>query len=149
MKTLIVVLIIASFVQSTILPINLILIILLCRAYIRTDETNLYLAFLFGLLSAHLNLQTLGFQSIIFLILVQLTQILSKPRLAGNPLLIVPISLAAFSFNEISISLLNHQTIHLLPQVVLESIFSLPVLYLIRLWEERFIVRKEIKLKVG
>lgn len=147
MKTLIVILIIISFVQSTILPIDLVLIILLCRSYIRTDKANLYLAFGFGLLNSHLNLQTFGFQSIIFLILLELTQLLSKSRLAGNPLLIIPISLFGLAFNGFFQSLINHQSAHILPQIFLESLLSLPILYLVRLWEERFVVAKDIKLR--
>ena len=147
MKTFIAILIAASFIQATFLPINLVLIILVCRSYIRTDKANLYLAFGFGLLNSHLNLQTLGFQSIIFLILLELTQLLSKSRLAGNPLLIIPISLFGLTFNGTFQSLINHQSAHILPQIFLESLFSLPILYLVKLWEERFVVAKEIKLR--
>ncbi len=147
MKTLIVILIIISFVQSTILPIDLVLIILLCRAYIRTDNANLYLTFGFGLLSAHLNLQNLGFISLVYLTLVELTQIISKSRLAGNALLIVPISFVGLTFNASLISLFNHESILLFPKIFLASLISLPLFYLVRIWEERFIVKGDIKLK--
>src|SRR3989338_7884502 len=100
MKTLIIILILAAFLQTTILPIDLVLLILICRAYVVSEKANLYLAFSFGLLTSHLNLVNLGFQSLIYLIIVQATQILSKIRLAGNPLLIVPISLVFLFFNQ-------------------------------------------------
>lgn len=147
MKTLIIILITVSFVQSTILPINLVLIILLCRAYLRTDNTNLYLAFGFGLLNAHLNLQSLGFISLIYLSLVELTQVISKSNFSGNPLLIIPISFLGLSINDSLISLYNHQSILLFPKIFSESFVSLPIFYLVRIWEERFIVKGDIKLK--
>lgn len=148
MKTLIIVLIISSFFQSTILPMDLVLIILLCRAYLKRDKINLVLAFAFGLFVGHLNLQPLGPQSLIYLILVQATQILSKSRLAGNSLLIMPIILILSSINIIATPLFIHQSIHLIPQVLNNTLASLPIFYLVRLWEERFVVRKEIKLRL-
>lgn len=146
MKTLIIVLIIASFLQSTILPINLVLIILIARSLIRPERANLILAFSFGLLISHLNLQPLGFQSLTFLIFIQFTQILSASKVSANPLLIIPLTSFALSLNLIATSILESQSIHLIPQVLIEGLLSLPIFYLIRLWEERFIVRKEVKL---
>ena len=148
MKTLIIILIIISFLQSTILPVNLVLIILICRAYIRPDKANLFLAFALGLLDSHLNLTAFGFQSIIYLVTVQITESLSKSRLSGNSFLIIPISLALLSLNQLANLILSHQTLLILPKTVFESLLSWPILYLVKLWEEIFIVRKEIKLKV-
>lgn len=140
MKTLIVILIIASFLETTVLPVNLVLIILICRAYLKTDRVNLYLAFGFGLLIAHLNLSNLGVGVLTYLFAVAIVQALSKLRLASNPLLIVPISFIILSFSQFaSWELLN---------ILICSFFALPIFYLLRFWEERFIVQKEIKLKL-
>lgn len=147
MKTLIVILIIASFIQTTILPIDLVLLVLICRSYIKSDRANLYLAFFFGIFTAHLNLSSIGFQSLIYLILVEATEILSKLRLAGNPVLIVPLSFFFMTFNQFANSVLNHTAFEF-SKVIIACFLSLPVLFLIRLWEERFIIRKEIKLKM-
>lgn len=148
MKTLIAILIIAAFVQTTVLPVDLVLIILICRSYIKVDRLNLILGFWLGLLVSFLDLTPLGLQAIIYLFLIQLTQVLSKFPLAGNPLLIIPISLMVLSCNHFFISLVGATSTQLFPKVIWESLLSLPVLYLLRLWEERFIVRKEIKLKL-
>lgn len=147
MKTLIIILIIASFLQTTIIPVDLVLLILICRAYIRSEKQNLYLGFAFGLLTAHLSLTSLGLTSLIYLLVIQFTQILSKLRLAGNPLLIVPVSLVLLSFSQIAYSVINQQTLEL-TGILFATFLSLPVLFLVRLWEERFVVRKEIKLRV-
>lgn len=146
MKTLVISLIIAAFLQITILPIDLVLLILICRAYIKSEKANLYLAFAFGLFNSHLNLNFLGLQSLVYLFVVQITESLSKLRLAGNPLLVVPISLIFLSLNQVTISIINHSSLEL-SKVIFTSLLSLPTFYLIRFWEERFIVQKEVKLK--
>lgn len=149
MKTLVIILIIAAFLQSTILPINLTLIILIARSLIKPERANLILAFSFGLLISHLNLGPLGLQGLIYLMLTQFTQILSKSKVSANPLIIVPLTLLLSSLNLTTISIITHQSIHLLPKLFWEAMFALPTFYIVRLWEERFIVRKEVKLKVG
>src|SRR3972149_6802836 len=97
MKTLIIILTVAAFLQTTILPIDLILLILICRAYVKSEKANLYLGFFFGLLVSHLNLTSLGVQSLAYLAFIVATESLVKLRLAGNPLLIVPVSLVFLS----------------------------------------------------
>lgn len=147
MKTLIIILIIASFIQTTILPIDLVLLILICRSYIKADSSNLYLAFFFGIFTSHLNLVSIGFQSFIYLTFVEATEVLSRLRLAGNPLLIVPLSFFFLTSNQLANSILSHNTFAFL-QVIIACLLSLPILFLVKLWEERFTVRKEIKLKM-
>lgn len=147
MKTLIVILIIASFLQSTIIPINLVLMILICRAYITSDKANLYLAFVFGLFIAHLNLNRLGIESLFYLIIVLITGLLSRLRLAGNPLLIIPVVFVLLFVDQLVGFYLTYQIFDF-SKVIIASFLSLPVLYLIRAWEERFVFQKDIKLKI-
>lgn len=147
MKTIITVLILAAFLQTTIVPLNLVLIILICRAYIRPEKANLFLAFGFGLLTAHLSLNNLGLQSLTFVVLVQLTQVFSKIRFFTHPLLIMPLAFCLLSINALIDSLINQQSVQIFPNCLTESIVALPVYYFIKLWEERFIVRKDIKLR--
>lgn len=142
MKTFILALIVLSFLQSTIIPFDLVLMTLICRSYIKTDRSNLFLAFAFGLLDGHLSLSNLGLRSMVYLLVVQATESLSKSRLSINPFLIIPLSFILLSINELVIKGL------IFPKVLVESLLSLPIFYLVRLWEERFIVRKDIKLKV-
>lgn len=148
MKTLVIILIITSFIQSAILPLDLVLIALICRSYIRPDTSNLWLAFGFGLLNTHLNLIALGELSLIYLILVAATESLSKSRLAGNSFLIIPVSLFMMSINQTVPAIITHQTVQLFPKIFWEAFLSLPILYLIRFWEERFIVKNGIKLRI-
>lgn len=147
MKTAGIILTAAAFLQTTILPIDLVLLILICRAYIKPEKVNLYLGFAFGLLVSHLNLTGLGLQSLIYLLIIQATESLSKIRLAGNPLLIIPLSFVFLTLNQFGDSVINKHTLEF-SNIIFASILSLPILYIVRLWEERFIVRKEIKLKI-
>lgn len=147
MRTLIVILIIISFLQATIIPLDLVLIILICRAFIRTGKSNLYLAFAFGLLISHLTVTPMGLQSILFLSLVAITESLSKSRLSQNAYLVIPICFVAILANQIVVSAFTNQSIQLVPKIY-GGILSLPIFYLIRFWEGRFIVRKDIKLRI-
>lgn len=148
MKTLIIVLIIVSFVQSTIFPLDLVLIILICRSYLNPDKNNLYLAFAFGLLLSHLDLRPLGLQSLIYLILVQITQKLTRSRLAGHWLMIAPITFILLASSQLVNALFASQTVQTSPGVLIGSILSWPIFYLVKLWEERYTPQKEIKLKL-
>ncbi|MBI2020789.1 rod shape-determining protein MreD [Candidatus Daviesbacteria bacterium] len=148
MKTLIIILNIAAFLQTTILPLNLVAIILICRSYIRSDRTNLFLAFFFGLLTSHLSLRPLGFDSLIYLLIILIVQLVATSRLSQHPFWILPISFSALFLNLIAFQLVSHQSIQLFPQILIETVLSIPIFYVIKIWEERFIVRKDIKLRI-
>lgn len=148
MKTLIAILIIASFVQSTIIAVNLVLIILICRAFIKEEDKNLYLAFAFGLLIAQLNANLLGFQSSIYLITIFATHLIQRSRFARNWILIIPLGFIFFSLDTTVMSVLTNQSIQLFPKAVWETLLIVPVFHLSRIWEERFIPKKDIKLRV-
>lgn len=148
MKTLIIILILVSFFQTTIIPLDLVLIILTCRSFLKISKSNLYLAFFFGLLISHLRLVNLGFDSLIYLLGVQITQILSKFRLAGNSLLIIPLTFILITLSQFINLLFLQESLSLFPKVLIEAGLSLPILYILRVWEERFIVQGGIKLKI-
>lgn len=148
MKTLIAILIILSFLQTSVILLDLVLLILICRSYLKTDSANLYLSFGFGLLISHLLLLPLGLYSILYLLVAILTELFTKSPLAGRSLFIIPVSLILLSFSQITGSLILHQNLPIFPKVFIEALLSLPLFYLLRFWEERFIVRKDIKLRV-
>ncbi len=148
MKTLLVILIVLSFLQATIVPINLVLIILIARSLIRKDKANLYLAFTFGLLSSFFNQSTLGLESILYLLIVEATHIFSKSRFADNSLLIIPLTLVFLSANQSLLAWAGHESIVLFPNLIWEVLLSLPLFYMVKFWEERFVVSRGIKLKV-
>lgn len=136
MKTLIIILIIVSFLQTTIWPLDLVLVILISRAYLKAQKSNLYLAFFLGLLISHLTLLPLGVKSMVYLAVVQIIQVLSKSRLSGHPLLIIPLTFVLLLADSG------------LSPAVWASLASLPVFYSLKMWEERFTPTKEIKLRI-
>lgn len=147
MKTLIISLIIASFIQYTVFSVNLVLIILICRSYLMPDKTNLYLAFAFGLLDSHLNIAPMGISSLIYLTVVTIVEGLSRSRLSGSSFLIVPLAFVLLLINQLFLLYFTNQPLDFI-KVFLESIIALPVFYLVKIWEERFIVRKSGKLRI-
>lgn len=149
MKTLIIILILASFLQTTILSIDLVLLVLIFRSYIVSDRSNLYLAFFFGLLISHLSGTPLGIQSLIYLIVVQLIRIITRIPALNSILTIIPLTFIALALNSAIFAFINGVSVQIWPEILLESIAALPIYLLIRFWEERFVVRPEIKLKIS
>ncbi len=148
MKTLIIILVILSFLQSTIIPMDLVLMVLVLRSYVVCDRSNLILAFIFGLLAAHLTFTPLGFASLLYLVLTLAAQVLNRSPLSHNPLVVFPAMLVFLSLNELIISLSLHQSINIWPKVAIEAFISLPIYLLVRVWEERFVVKPELRLKI-
>lgn len=148
MRFLVIILILCAFLQTTLVSTNLILLILLCRSYITNDKSNLYLALFFGILVSHLSGTTLGVQSVVYLIVVELARILGKMRVSNSLLIIVPLVILSTIFNSSALSYFLHASIQLWPNVAIETSLSLPIFFLIKLWEERFVVKPDIKLRI-
>ncbi len=148
MKAFIFILILASFLQTSILPINLGLLLIITRSYIRMEKANLYLAFGFGLLIAFLEHTPLGLYSLIYLILVEAIHLFYKAPILKNFLTVIPVMLGILLVNDIAVSLIRGISIQLFPQIIIEGILILPIYIVLRLWEERFVVRKDVRLKV-
>lgn len=148
MKTLIAILIILAFLQTTILPVNLVLIVLICRTFIRNDKSNLYLAFGFGLLLSHLNLVLVGSLSILYVLLIFLAHILSTARSINNIFFLFPFGIFALLVDHFIASRLLNTSFSFSFSLFFSFFMIIPVFFLLKLWEERFIVRKDIKLKM-
>ncbi len=139
MKTLIVFLVALSLLQNTILGVNLVLLVLILRSFVRVDRSNLYLAFSMGLLMSHLNFTQLGVQSIIYLVLVQLTQVVSRSHLSAHFLTVVVLGVIGVSVDRILASMLLGETINIFPIILLiEGFLSIPIFAIVKFWEERF-----------
>ncbi|MBI4038076.1 rod shape-determining protein MreD [Candidatus Daviesbacteria bacterium] len=148
MKTLLAILILAAFLQSAILPLNLVLVILLIRAYVRPNKNDLYLAFFFGLLTSFLENYPLGVHSLIYLLLVQLTHSFARLPVAKNIFSQTVLIFISLLVNDLTISLIFKTSWQIWPKLLLEIILVFPVYFLVNFWEERFIFKKEIKLKI-
>ncbi len=147
MKTFIFILILLSFLQTTIIPLDLSLMVLLLRSYISSEKENLFLGFGVGLMISYLSNNPLGFHSLIFLMLIELTQLFRKTPLAGHFLVIVPLMFTMLSLQSVVVLIFLQPSINWL-QILIESLLALPLYLIIKIWEERFVVRSEIKLRV-
>lgn len=147
MMPLILTLILFCFLQEAFLPVNLVLLVVVSRAFIISEKENYYLAFTFGLLLSFLAGYSLGVLSIIYLSLVFAIHIFRRIQFVTHPLIVIPIAAIALFLDAVIKSLLIPSSFDLmsfLPQIIL----IIPVYFAILFWEERFIPRKDIKLKV-
>lgn len=147
MISLILSLILLVFLQEAFLPFNLVLLIIVSRTFVAPEKENYYLAFFFGLLLSFLAGYQLGILSMIYLIIVMAISIFKKIQFATHPLIVIPVAAAALLIDAIIKSLMLSSSINywsILPQVIL----VVPVYFIVLFWEERFVPRKDIKLKV-
>lgn len=147
MIPLILTLILFCFLQEAFLPFNLVLLVLVSRAFVVLEKENYYLAFAFGLLLSFLGGYPLGILSMIYLSFVFAIHIFRRIQFVTHPLIVIPIATVALLLDAVVKSLLlsaSFDLLHLLPQTIL----IIPVYFAILFWEERFIPRKDIKLKV-
>ncbi len=148
MKYLVILLILLTFLQTTVLPVNIVLLVVLCRSFLVDDKQNFYLAFGFGVLISLLTNQPIGVLSLIFLSLVGLVYILkSSPILTTFISVFVSVTflMALFKLLDYLIYKQPFSWMNFLAVVILIP----PVYILLQLWEERFIVKTGIKLKLG
>lgn len=147
MKLFLFLLIIASFLQSSFLPMNLVLILIICRSYV-VDETSNYLnAFIAGTFLGFLTTQNIGFWALILTIVVKIIHLSRKLPVSSNNFTIIPVAFVMILIVSLVEKLVFNLPFNFL-KILLESLLCLPTFILIRFWEERFVIRPEIKLKI-
>ncbi len=148
MKLIILSIILAILIQTTLIPINLCLILILARVFVVNDSKNYYLALFSGILLGLLSSQNLAFYTLIFLILTKIISAFRSSALIASTLVVVPLAAAIFIFLAYLEQIVLGQSISLI-KIIAESLVFIPTYILIRLWEERFVIRSEIKLKIS
>jgi cell shape-determining protein MreD len=148
MILLAIVLFLAAFIQSTLVPINLVLLILMARSFETTDKANYFLAFFFGTLFSLLSGFPLGSLSLAYLVMVAFIYFIKKVEFSSHWLILLPLSLALFSADCFLQGFLMGSSFNL--RIVFgEIMLILPVFLLVKFWEERFIPETNVKLKLG
>lgn len=148
MIAIILILIFVSFVQVTLLPWNFILIILIARSLIVRDRANFYLAFAFGILLSYLLGYPLGTLSLVYFLAVTVSYIVQRTQFASHSGIVLPLVIVLLFAQFLVERFLTGASFEIwlfLPPVIL----SLPIYFLVKFWEERFIPTREIKLKMG
>jgi len=148
MKFLLVLLIFLSFLQGAFSSLELVILILISRSFIVEERTNYYWAFFLGLLLSLLLNQPLGILSLIYLVAIKITYIIKRTSISGHWLVILPISLILVLAIELA-SVVIFKSSFSIWSIIFQSLLSLPIYLILRVWEERFIPKKEIRLKVG
>lgn len=99
-------LIVAAFLESAFLPINLVLCLLLVKLLLSGDSINMYICVFLGVLLGFLSMVNLGFYPLVFLVIYQLSGMLSRSQFSGHLLILSFFSAVIFwvvSFLEMSI----------------------------------------------
>lgn len=152
MVTLLLILLVGGFIQTSILPVNLVLIILICRSYLTFGLDNLWLGFVCGLLVAFLSAYPLGLLSICYLFFIALIQLVKKSNLSSNWLFILPVSAGLLTLDQMITGIFTGSSFTSIIKwpIILEGIIlTIPVYLMVRFWEERFVPKLGIKLKIG
>lgn len=147
MKLFILILIISIFLQTSFVPLDLSLILLLSRAYVTDEKINLYLAFISGVLLGILSSQNIGIWPLIFLIVVKIAGLMRQLPISANFLTILPISFFLLGLVHLTKSFFLNQSLNF-NFFLLDLIITLPIYILISFWEDRFVPKADIKLKI-
>lgn len=147
MKIFTFLLILSVFFQTAFLPVNLCLILLISRSFAYEESKNYLAAILAGLFLGLLSSINLGFWPIVFLLTVKLVHIIRRLPIAANFLTVIPTSFVIIMLNFYAESLIFGTRINF-AKIIWETALTLPFYILVRFWEERFVVKPEMKLKI-
>lgn len=147
MKTLLLLITLFAFLQSAFLGVNLVLVLLIARSLVVSDRDNLYMAFFGGLILSFLTQINLGYLPLVFILIVKLGEFIKTFPLSFNLLMIfvsgsVLIAIAS-GLNMIFIDQNLNLYIHLI-----ETILVVLFYFVIKLWEERFVIKSHMKLRM-
>lgn len=138
------ILVLAAFFQTTIIPLNLCLILLINRVYLVDDKNNFNMAFLTGILLSFLNSKTLGIYSVIFLLFIKISQMF-KAIPISKVLTFVLSNIVIFVSVAIVEKLLFGQSINW-GKVSTEIIISCFLYISIKIIEEKVFIKEGIRL---
>ena len=147
MKALIIILVLMAFLQSALLPVDLVLVMLIVRSFIISARNNLWLAFGFGLFVSLLTAQILGLHSLIYLISVILVHVAKKSQLTGSWLTVLPLVLTSSILLQLIQLLTLGQSISW-TNILYQLFSTIPIYFGLKLWEERFVIPAYIRLKM-
>lgn len=152
MISLIVVLVLLSFLQGALLPYDVVFLVIITRSFVTDDQGNFWLAFGFGIFLSLLLGFSLGSLSILYLLAVLLVRVIRRLELSSHWLAILLFSLFLLGLNHLVRGFLAGSSLFSsigVSALIVEAVLILPVYLLVQFWEERFIPRSDIRLKLG
>lgn len=147
MKLFVFLLIITALLQTTFLQVNMVLVLLVCRSLLREERANYFSAFFIGILLGILESRNVGFYALFFVILVKVLHLIKSTPISAYFLTVIPATLVlSFGLSYLKYFIFNQSVNNYLP--LIDAFLSLPVYLLLKIWEERFVVNRGIKLKI-
>jgi hypothetical protein len=147
MKLFIFIFFLLTLLQTSFVPLNLCLILLICRSYASHQRSNYYLALAGGLYLGILSAANLGFWPIVMLMVVLLMHIIRLLPITARYLTVIPVTLVVvLAVSWIENFFLKTPLIWWYP--VISAMIALPVYIVVREWEDRFVAKPGIKLRV-
>jgi hypothetical protein len=147
MRPFLIILILAVFIQSSFIPLNLVLVLLIVRVFVVEDTANYWFGLLSGTMLGILTSVNLGFWTLFFLLAVKLIYLIRKNSLTHNTFAIVPIAFIFCLLAGFYEKLFLSQTVNFY-KISAEALITFPFYIFFRYWEERFIVKRDTKLKL-
>lgn len=147
MKFFIFLLIIAVFLQSSFIGVNLALVLLISKNLASPEKQDLLAAFLAGVLVGLLQAQNIGFWALLFILIVKLTSLTKKLPFSKNILTILIVSSTAILLTDLLEMAYFQKTFESL-KVIWEVLLSLPFYLFLLFWEERIMVKPDARLKL-
>lgn len=147
MKLLSLLLILSIFVQTSFLPLNLCLVILICKDFLTEKSTNYFYAFFGGIFLGLMTSVNLGFWPLIFIVLAKIIQQIKLAPVSSKFFIIVPTSFLLILLVAFSEQIFLNQSLNL-SKVAVETLLIIPIFFVLKIWEERFILRPDIRLKI-
>ncbi len=139
--------IIAAFLQTTVINLQLSLMILLSAALLRRDNLALYLSLFAGILIGTLSGINLGYYSLVYLAIVQGIRIYRRAPIHGNILFIAPAAVSAFFVFQLASLIYLHTSLDLV-KIIFDSLIFVAFYWLIQFFEDRLNSNTEIKLRL-
>ncbi len=148
MKIFLLILLIAIFLQASVVNLNLCLILLVVRSLVVEKRENLYLAFIAGIFLGLLTTRNLGFYPLVFVLLIKLLSILNRSRVTpANYLLVLPICAIIFTSFEYLELFLFGQSVKFI-KIIVEILLVIPIFLITTILEDRFTPKGGMKLKM-
>src|SRR5688500_326665 len=143
----IIILLLISFIQTSFLPIDLILLILIARSFLVTDFKSYYLAFGLGILNGLLMGQLIGSLALVYIIVIKLVFLFKAAAFSSSWLTIIPLTLILSVLNQLARLILFKSNFNF-SIVLIEVGLIVPIYFLIQIWEDRFTSFKDTRLKL-
>lgn len=147
MKLFTFILLIAAFLQTSFLPLDLCLILLVCRSYAIHQPNNYFLALLTGLFLGILTSTNVGFWPIIFVTAVLIIHLVRLLPITSRFLTVVPVAFLILLGSDMAANFFLRLPFNFWYPAI-GSLIALPIYVAIKEWEERFVAKPGIKLRL-